>query len=1009
MPLPHQEALAQLSNVRAVLDSHTLPTLSGEGSVPKTDLAASLRRVEASLQADRQLWEALHKALSNYLTDTPPQQFLSELLDVLLRLTNSEYGFIGEVLQDSQGSPYLKTHAITNIAWDEASRRLYEAGIAQGLEFRNLQTLFGEVLTTAKPVLANDPEKDPRRGGIPPGHPPLRAFLGLPCHLGPELIGVVGLANRPDGYTLSLSEFLQPVLDTCSVLLVAFRQHQQQQRAEETLRRREERYRALEEHSFETVLLLDAQGTIQYASPTYEYVTGRPITEVPGKAALSEVHTDDLSTATAALTRCLENPGQPVACCVRMAQADGLHRWIEATGCNWLDQPDIQAIVVNCRDVTARHMAEERQRRLEQERGEALLRLQLLLDHMPMACIQNDPEGHITYWNPAAEQLFGYRLEEVQGKHPFGIITPPESQPHVAEIFRRLREGNDPIEAEGINCTREGQRLLCEWHNAPLRGADGGFLGVISMCRDITRQRQTEEARQRSEQLFRAVSEQMPDALFLLDVSDPECPGKIMEVNEAACRMHRFRREELLGQPIGLLHSSDVAAQVPLRLEKLLRGETIRFEGDHLRKDGSAFPAEVVARMISFGDRQLVLKLDRDITERKRNEETRRKLEAQLQHSQKLESLGVLASGIAHDFNNLLTSILGNVSLAAMDALPGSPMAYALQQIETATCRAADLTRQILAYSGKGRFLIHTLDLSQVVEEMAMLLRTVISKKAQLRFEFDVPLPTIKADATQLRQVVMNLITNASDAIGDHNGTITLRTGSILADKDYLAGALLQEDLPAGKYVFVDVADTGCGMDPETLAKIFDPFYTTKHTGRGLGLAAVLGIMRGHRGTLKVCSELGSGTTFRLLFPCIDPPPTDTRQELPAPESRRGGGGILVADLEPSDRNLAARLLEQAGFQVYLADSTASAMELSRQQADRIRLVLWDCSMPGLNGPEVFNELHKLNPDIRVVFMSDSSEPEIVLQQGGPNLASVLHKPFRAADLLVLIQHLLDG
>ncbi|MCP4645185.1 MAG: GAF domain-containing protein [bacterium] len=267
---------------------------------------------------------------------------------------------------------------------------------------------------------------------------------------------------------------------------------------------------------------------------------------------------------------------------------------------------------------------------------------------------------------------------------------------------------------------------------------------------------------------------------------------------------------------------------------------------------------------------------------RRRREETqRRRLEERFQQAQKQESLGVLAGGIAHDFNNLLMGILGNAGLALLDLTPEAPARESVSQIETAALRAADLTKQLLAYSGRGQIDVQSVDLSHVVEDMSHLLGTAVSKKAILRYDLDEGIPLVEGDATQVRQVVVNLTTNASDAIGNRSGVITVRTGATHADEEYLSQMYLNEDLPEGQYVFVEVSDTGCGMDAETEARIFDPFFTTKFVGRGLGLAAVLGIVRGHRGALHVHSRPGQGTVIRVLFPARDVAPAEETDPTP--------------------------------------------------------------------------------------------------------------------------------
>ncbi|GAG07392.1 unnamed protein product, partial [marine sediment metagenome] len=271
-------------------------------------------------------------------------------------------------------------------------------------------------------------------------------------------------------------------------------------------------------------------------------------------------------------------------------------------------------------------------------------------------------------------------------------------------------------------------------------------------------------------------------------------------------------------------------------------------------------------------------------------------------------------------------AILGNADLALSGLAPESPARESLEEIEAAAKRAADLARQMLAYSGKGRFAVAAIHLRRLVEEMAHLLEASISKKAILKYDFAQSLPAIKADPTQIRQVVMNLITNASEAIGDDQGVISISTGVLECDRKYLSETYLDEQLPEGAYAYFEVADTGCGMDAKTLGKIFDPFFTTKFTGRGLGLAAVLGIMRGHNGALKVHSEPGKGTTFRVLFPCLDRPPEPSEKEAARTDPWRGSGTILLVDDEQPVRAVAKRMLERAGFTVLTAANGREAL-----------------------------------------------------------------------------------
>jgi two-component system, cell cycle sensor histidine kinase and response regulator CckA len=405
----------------------------------------------------------------------------------------------------------------------------------------------------------------------------------------------------------------------------------------------------------------------------------------------------------------------------------------------------------------------------------------------------------------------------------------------------------------------------------------------------------------------------------------------------------------------------------------------------------------------------------RDVTERKkaehdalRAEEERRKLELSVLQAQKLESLGVLAGGIAHDFNNLLTTILCNADLALSELSLDSPARGFLDDIELATRRAADLCRQMLAYSGKGRFVIQPISLNELVSEMGQLLSVSTSKKARLIHTFAANLPSVMADATQLRQIVMNLITNASEAIGDSEGTIALQTGALSCDRDYFADAIgdRERHIP-GIHVFLEVSDTGVGMDADTLGHIFDPFFSTKFAGRGLGLAAVLGIVRGHKGALKVSSEPGKGTTFRVLLPAHGAAAEPGEVTPVAARDFRGHGLVLIADDEAAVRSFARQVLERAGFSVVTAVDGREALELYKRHGRELRLVVLDMTMPHLDGEGCFRALRELNPDAKIVITSGYSEQDVGAQFVGKGLAGFVQKPYKADLLLGKIRDIL--
>jgi PAS domain S-box-containing protein len=395
-----------------------------------------------------------------------------------------------------------------------------------------------------------------------------------------------------------------------------------------------------------------------------------------------------------------------------------------------------------------------------------------------------------------------------------------------------------------------------------------------------------------------------------------------------------------------------------------------------------------------------------DITDQKRIEENQRRLEEQMRHVQKLESLGVLAGGIAHDFNNLLMAILGNTDLAMLQTPPESPARGNLEEIVRAAHQAADLCRQMLAYSGKGRFVIERLDLSAVVQEMAHMLQVSISKKAILRYDFPARLPAVEADATQLRQVVMNLITNASEALGDRSGVISVTTGTQVCDRTSLAGSVLGAEGAEGLYAFLEVSDTGCGMAPETVSRIFDPFFSTKFTGRGLGLAAVLGIVHGHQGVLKVQSAPGRGSTFRILFPVVagevrPPEPSESA------DGWHGSGTVLLVDDEAMIRSTTVKMLAHLGFQTLTARDGQEALDIFRANPDAVTCVLLDLTMPRMNGEEAFHELRRIRPDLRVILSSGYNQQDVTQRFAGRGPAGFIQKPYTVAQLQQVLQEVL--
>jgi len=516
-----------------------------------------------------------------------------------------------------------------------------------------------------------------------------------------------------------------------------------------------------------------------------------------------------------------------------------------------------------------------------------------------------------------------------------------------------------------------------------------------------------EETLRDSEERYKAVFEQANDSIMIIDAAN----GTIIESNKSGYEALEYTGDEFKGMSISAFELIQDPNAIAVHINKIIETGSDFFETRHRTKTGKVLDALVSMRAISIQGRMCILAIYRYITELKQSQEERRALELKFQQAQKLESLGVLAGGIAHDFNNLLMSILGNADLSLMEISDDSPARDNIENIVKASHRAAELSKQMLAYSGKGHFVVQAVDISEIIKEMTHLLKVSISKKAELVFNFDRDKMLIQADATQLRQVIMNLIINASEAIGNQDGVITVSTGATeLTEKD-ISDTLTHDDLEKGTYVYLEVMDTGCGMDDSTMAKLFDPFFTTKFTGRGLGLSAVQGIVRGHRGMLKVSSKPGQGTIFRVLFPIsqhlpqVQPAQPINNSSL----SKTMSGTIMLVDDEETVLSVGRKMLEKAGFDVLTAMNGHEAIKIYKIMHSELLCVLLDLTMPHMDGKETYKELRKIHKMVPVIICSGYNEHDVVSQFSNNGFAGFIQKPYRYNKLITTIDRVIKN
>ncbi|MBX3271209.1 MAG: response regulator [Sandaracinaceae bacterium] len=451
------------------------------------------------------------------------------------------------------------------------------------------------------------------------------------------------------------------------------------------------------------------------------------------------------------------------------------------------------------------------------------------------------------------------------------------------------------------------------------------------------------------------------------------------------------------------IHDEDRDAVCAECAEAVARGEDHRLEYRMIAADGRVVWLRDIVRVFSGGVcRGLMI----DVTERKALDAERRRIREQLVSSQKLESLGLLAGGIAHDFNNLLTAIIGNASLLLLRLAADSPHRRLVEEIDLAADRATALTRQILAYSGKGALELRRFDVSAAIRDIEPLLRTSTSSAVSLELDLDENLPIVEGDPSQLQQVVMNLVLNGADALEGRPGRVRVATREVAVDTS-LAGTFdVGANVRAGRYVRVEVSDTGRGMSAECAARALDPFFTTKPAGRGLGLAAVVGIVRSHGAGLRIETAPGRGATFSVFFPAGAGAPDEVhaREERPA---RDGRGLLLVIDDEPALRTFAREALASFGYEVVVAPDGRAGVERFARLGGRVDLVVLDVTMPVMSGPECLAALRVIDPHVRVLVVSGYDEATAEERAALEGCAGFLQKPFSAQALAAKVEALL--
>ena len=656
---------------------------------------------------------------------------------------------------------------------------------------------------------------------------------------------------------------------------------------------------------------------------------------------------------------------------------------------------EVTGILAAIADITAERKATEALR-LSEERQRALI------SSSPVAIIGLDARGLIESWNPAAERIFGWAAEEVLGRRP-PFVTDERAHEFEALVERVLGgESLHSLELERVR--RDGSRVRTSLSAAPIADANGKISGLISAIADVTELREQEDSLRKTQELYRLVVESSRDLILLLDLE-----GRIEYASPAQQAILGYADDEIVGMhALALVHPDDVEPVQTSIVSMLKGGAGGAYVARVRHRDGRWVDLEGIPAPVSGDDGRPtgILGFVRDVSDRRRAEDERARLEEELRQAQKLEAIGRLAGGIAHDFNNLLTAIGGYGELALARLPEDSPARGNVEEMRRAGERAAGLTRQLLAFSRRQVLQPKVIDLNGVVTDVRGLLERILGEDVELRTKLAADLGSTKADPGQIEQVIMNLAVNARDAM-PRGGSLTIETANVELDGEFGARHL---DAEPGSYVLVSVSDTGCGMDRETLERAFEPFFTTKPVGAGtgLGLATVYGIVQQTGGHIWAYSEPGHGSSFKVYLPRVWEQ-AEVRED--AVRAARPGGSetILLVEDEEIVRSLVREMLETSGYRVLEAPHGAAAIALAEEYGESIDALLSDVVMPGLSGQELAARLSEIRPGLRIVFTSGYTEDAIanhgVLSPG----TAFLEKPFTAAQLAQKLRDVLDS
>ncbi len=768
----------------------------------------------------------------------------------------------------------------------------------------------------------------------------------------------------------------------------------ERKQAEDALRQSENYYRAIFETSASAIFILEEDTTISHVNSNFQKLLGYSKQEVEGKKSWTEfIHPDDLEGMKENhYLRRREPRAAPLDYEFRFFVRSGELRH----GFLTVDMiPGTSQSVVSLIDITGRKRTEEARRKSEE-------RYRTILNEMSEGYQEVDLSGNFTFFNEAFLKIFGYARDEMMGTN-FKHYAAEEAI--AKKVYRRYNEmfktGGTIQNSEWDIIRKDGERRTLEYYASVVKDSKDiptGFRGIV---RDITDRKRAEKQMR----LQSLVLDQIEDRVTVTDLD-----GIITYVNEAEIHALGYPREELIGASIEKYGDNpDQSVTQQEILEKTLKHGAWRGEVVNRTIDGREIVLDARTQMVldDQGNRIALAGIATDITERKRAENEKERLHAQLSQAQKMESVGRLAGGVAHDFNNKLAVINGYAEIVMERVAPSDPLHKTIQEIHTAGKQSAAIVRQLLAFARKQTISPVQLDLNDTIAGMLKMLQRLISENINLEWHPGSNLAPVKMDPSQVDQIMVNLAVNARDAISDV-GKLSIETQNTVVDTEFCKRN--PEAIP-GRYVMLAVSDDGCGMEKEVRDQLFDPYFTTKEIGKGtgLGLPTIYGIVKQNNGFIKVYSEPGEGTTFKLYFPSHEEAKTSL---YPAKESTgqipTGTETILVVEDEKTILEMSRQMLERLGYTVKTAGSPSEALQIGKQYDGPIHLLLTDMIMPEMNGRDLSSRLSQTRPGVKTLYMSGYTADVIahhgVLDEG----LQFIQKPFSLRDLAFKVREVMD-